>query len=395
MLFLAFALSTPTALMAQQEGMATPQVGYVTLHPTQVGVTIELPGRAVAYEQADIRPRVDGVVMEKLYKPGAMVKAGDPLFRLDDASYQATVASDAATLAEAQADLPVKQAAYDRALKLQGAGTTAADVETARSNLASAEATLKSAQAALDYAKVELGWTTIRAPIDGVADVADVSIGDLVTAAQTDALTTVTTLDPIDVELLEPAADILSLRRKVEDGTIDLTDQITAQLELEGGDVEQVTGRLVTPSPTVSTTTGAVTVRFRFDNPKAVVLPGMFLHGHVKLGTRTVYLVPQRAGEHEADGTFSFFVLEDGKAKKVSLPTDGSQDNAWIVTSGLSDGVQVIVDGQKNLTDGATVAGTAVTIREDGTTADMTSADPAGSAQDAPSAASGSTGQAD
>ncbi|MBT9384330.1 efflux RND transporter periplasmic adaptor subunit [Pseudooceanicola sp. CBS1P-1] len=374
-LALTLALVTPSALLAQQGGMMTPQVGYVTLHAGQVDQTVELPGRAVAYEQADIRPRVDGIVIKKLYKPGSDVKEGDPLFQLDDASYQATVEADAASVAEAEADLPVKQAAYDRAVKLEGSGYTAADVDTAKSDLASAKATLQSAQAALKYARIQLGWTTIRSPIDGVVDVADVSTGDLVTSGQSDALTTVTTLDPIDVELLEPAADILSIRKKVQSGDLKLSDQLQASLIVEGGETYETKGELVTPSPTVSTTTGSVTVRFRFDNPDHVILPGMFLRGTVTLGSREAFLVPQRAGEHDANGNFSFFIVgDDGKAKKVSVPTDGSQDNAWIVTSGLEDGVKVIVDGQKNLQDGAEVKAVPVTITEDGTTQDAAGA---------------------
>ncbi|OCX61270.1 hypothetical protein BFP70_01430 [Thioclava sp. SK-1] len=370
----ALLLLAPRAVMAQ-EAAAKTQVGVVTLSKTTVPVQAKLPGRAVATELADIRPRVDGVVTAKLYQPGAIVSAGDPLFQLDDASYQATVAADAATLASAQADLPVKQAAYDRAKKLEGSGYTADDVDSAKSALASAQAALQSAQAALKFADIQLGWTTIRSPINGVVDVADVSVGDLVTSGQTTALTTVTTLDPIEVDLSAPAADMLAIRDQIDSGALTKDQQITASLTLDNGDVYSGAGTLVTPSSTVSTTTGAVNVRFEFDNPERKILPGMFLRATVTLGTQQAFLVPQRAGSHDANGMLSVFIVgQDGTAQSVSLATQGSYDNSWIVTSGLDDGVQVVVDGQKNLQAGAALAPTAVQITSSGTTQDIKTA---------------------
>ena len=363
-------LNAPAA-WAQQVEQSARSVGVVTLKQQTVPMTVELPGRAVAFEQAEIRPRVDGIVMEKLYTPGAELKKGDPLFRLDDASYQATVAADEATVAQAKADLPVKQAAYDRAKKLEGSGYTTADVESARSDLAAARATLQSAEAALKYARIQLGWAEISSPIDGVADVASVSIGDLVSGGQSDALTTVTTLDPMYVDMMGPVTDMLKFRRQVDSGTIRLGETLSAELMLEDGTTYSAAATMVTPSPSVSTSTGSVNVRFRFDNPDHIVLPGMFLRGTLALGTQEAYLVPQRAGEHGADGKLSVFVVgEDGKAQSLKLDTLGSYENSWIVREGVSEGAQLIVDGQKNLSAGAAVSPVAVTIQADGTTAD-------------------------
>lgn len=363
-------LNAPAA-WAQQVEQSARSVGVVTLKQQTVPMTVELPGRAVAFEQAEIRPRVDGIVMEKLYTPGTELKKGDPLFRLDDASYQATVAADEATVAQAKADLPVKQAAYDRAKKLEGSGYTTADVESARSDLAAAKATLQSAEAALKYARIQLGWAEISSPIDGVADVASVSIGDLVSGGQSDALTTVTTLDPMYVDMMGPVTDMLKFRRQVDSGTIRLGETLSAELTLEDGTTYSAAATMVTPSPSVSTSTGSVNVRFRFDNSDHIVLPGMFLRGTLALGTQEAYLVPQRAGEHGADGKLSVFVVgEDGKAQSLKLDTLGSYENSWIVREGVSEGAQLIVDGQKNLSAGAAVSPVAVTIQADGTTAD-------------------------
>ncbi|MFM2485215.1 efflux RND transporter periplasmic adaptor subunit [Celerinatantimonas yamalensis] len=355
------------------------RVGVVTMKLQSVPITAELPGRAVAYEKADIRPRVNGIIMEKLYQAGAELKKGDPLFRLDDSSYQATVASDEATLVEAQANLPVKQSAYNRAKKLEGSGYTTADVDSAKYNLASAKATLLSAEAALKYAKIQLGWTTIVSPIEGVADVSSVSIGDLVSSGQSDSLTTVTTLDPIFIDMVAPIEDMLNFRNQIKQGSIQPGKKVSAQLQLDDGDTFEGSGALVTYSPTVSTSTGSVTVRFKFDNPDHIILPGMFVRGTLMLGSQQAFLIPQRAGSHEADGSLSIFVIgSDGKSKKVSLKTYGSYQNNWIVRSGVSANEQVIVDGQKNLSEGVPVTPVEVTINSNGTTQDTAPSQPNG-----------------
>lgn len=378
-----FFAALPLSALAQQPPSLPPQqVGVITMKQQEVPIVVELPGRAVAYEKADIRPRVNGIVIEKLYQAGAELKKGDPLFRLDDSSYQATVAADEATVVEAQANLPVKQSAYNRAKKLEGSGYTTADVDTAKSELASAKATLLSAEAALKYSKIQLGWTTIVSPIEGIADVANVSLGDLVSSGQTDSLTTVTTLNPIFIDMVAPVEDMLSFRRQIDQGAVQTGEKLSAQLQVGDNDTLEGSGALVTYSPTVSTSTGSVTVRFQFDNPDHIILPGMFVRGKIKLGSQKAFLIPQRAGSHGADGLFSAFVVgSDGKSKKVSLKTYGSYQNNWIVRSGISANEKVIVDGQKNLSEGVTVSPVEVTINSNGTTQDTASSAPSGMKQ--------------
>ncbi|MEO9653482.1 efflux RND transporter periplasmic adaptor subunit [Marinomonas sp.] len=359
-------------------------VGIIEVEQQSVPIIVELPGRSVAYEQANIRPRVEGVVIKKLYEPGKLVEKGTPLFQLDDSTYQASVATYEASVAEAEADLPVKQAAYDRAKKLEGSGYTSDDVDSAKSSLASAKATLKTAQAALKYARTQLSWTIITAPIQGIVDVSDVSLGDLVTAGQSDNLTTVTTLDPIYVDMVAPVAEVLKMRRNIEKGLVQEGKKLSASLQLSNGETYQGTGMLVSSSPTVSTSTGVVTARFQFDNPDHVILPGMFIQGTLQPGTQQAYLIPQRAGTHGADGKLSVFVVNgEGKAEIVKLDTLGSYNNNWIVTSGLTAHQQLIVDGQKNLVEGSDVDPVLVTIQQDGTTVDVDSADSSASAHSA------------
>ncbi|WP_428926254.1 efflux RND transporter periplasmic adaptor subunit [Marinibacterium sp. SX1] len=367
-------LSTATAAMAQQEAPPM-QVGTITLERQAVPRIVTLPGRAVAYQQVDIRPRVGGVVEEILYTPGADLSVGDPLFRIDDASYRASVAAAQSDLATAQANLPVAQSAKDRAEQLAGRGYTEAEVDSARASLAEAQATLDAAQAALDYAQTELSWTTITSPIEGVAEVASVSVGDLVTSGQSDALTTVTRLDPIEVEMLEASARMLELRQEIASGTLEQNPELEARLLLETGAVYEGTGRLVSPGNTVSTTTGTFTVRFRFDNPDRMILPGMFLRGEITVGTINAFLVPQRAAERSNSGALTVYVVgADGTSEQVTLNEMGAYENAWIVPSGLDDGAQLIVDGLKSMQPGLPVSPVAVEIDENGLTQDLPAA---------------------
>ncbi|MEC9434819.1 MAG: efflux RND transporter periplasmic adaptor subunit [Pseudomonadota bacterium] len=374
-LALAAALSSPAAAQSGPPpgGAAGPmQVGVVEMRRTSTPRVFTLPGRAVAYEQVAIRPRVDGMVTEILYQPGRPLEVGDPLFRLDAASYEADVASAEADLAKAEAALPTAQAAYDRAVRLEGSGVARSEVETARSTLAEAEATLNAARSALKFARTRLGWTTIASPIRGLAEVATVSVGDLVTAAQSDALTTVTRLDPVDVDMLEPSARILSVRRQIEDGVLTPNEKLSATLRLENGEIYAASGALVAPSATVSTTTGTVSIRFRFDNPEGRILPGMFVRGEVELGRIDAFLVPQRAASIAGDGAMTAFVVgADGKARRATLTSVGVSDNAWIVTGGLEEGDRLIVDGLKTLRAGQSVTPVPAEIDADGLVRDL------------------------
>ncbi len=184
----------------------------VSVKAESVPLVSTRPGRAVAQDAVDIRPRVDGFVTEVLYKPGQPIKAGDPMFRIDPTTYEAAVEEARANLASAKAAVPQAEAAYERSRKLQDSGSTRADLEEALATLEQARASVSAAEAALRMAEAELSWTTITSPLDGLPSVAAVSPGDLVTAGQSDALATVTQLDPIDVDMYEPSARLQRIR---------------------------------------------------------------------------------------------------------------------------------------------------------------------------------------
>jgi len=368
----AMVLSALASMACAQGAPSGPmEVGVIEVKLQDVPHIVTLPGRAVAFQEVEVRPRVGGVIEDILYSPGQPLKVGDPLFRIDDSAYLAAEASARADLATAQANLPVAQSAYDRAEELSGRGYTEAEVEEARASLAEAKATLDAAQAALDYARTELSWTTVTSPIAGRADVSTVSVGDLVTAGQSDELTTIVRSDPIYVDMMEASSRILSFRKSIHEGSVTRNDTLRATLLLENGDVYRGTGSLVTPGNSVSTTTGTVTVRFQFDNPHHIVIPGMFLRGEIEMGTMQAILVPQRAATRANSGKLTIFVVgEDGTAKQITLSDEGSYQNAWIVREGLSEGDKLIVDGLSSLREGQVVTPVAATIDADGNVQD-------------------------
>ncbi|SOH94849.1 membrane fusion protein, multidrug efflux system [Monaibacterium marinum] len=363
---------------AQPMGSGPVEVGVIEATLQAVPQVATLPGRAVAFQEVEVRPRVSGVIEEILYTPGQQLEVGDPLFQIDKSAYLAQEASALADVAIAQANLQVAQSAADRAEQLAGRGYTEAEVETARASLLEAQATLDANEAAVEYAQVELSWTTITSPIIGRADVSDVSVGDLVTSGQSDELTTIVRADPIYVDMVEASSRILSVRRGIDDGSLQQADNMQATLFLENGDVFRGVGQMVTPGNSVSTTTGSVTVRFQFENEHHVVIPGSFVRGEITVGSVQAFLVPQRAATRGNSGDLTVFIVgEDGTAEQVTLSDDGSYQNSWIVREGLSEGDRIIVDGLSSLQAGQDVLPVAAMIDEDGLVRDLADTDAA------------------
>ncbi|MDO5620325.1 MAG: efflux RND transporter periplasmic adaptor subunit [Paracoccus sp. (in: a-proteobacteria)] len=351
------------AALAQQ-GPA--EVGVVTLTPREVPFIETLPGRAEAFQTADIRPRVGGVIAEVFYDPGQPVRAGDLLFRIEDDTYSASLQAAQAEVKRADAAVTAARSALTRARSLAGTASTRVTIENAEVALAQAEAQFSAAQAQEKLAQLDLDETQIRSPIDGVPDIAQVTIGSVVTANQAAALTTVRRLDPIFVDVQQSSAAILRRDERVRQGSLTLADRLEVDLTLEDGSTYSRHGRMVTPGSSVSTTTGTTRERFQFDNPERRILPGQFLRVQVTVGTTRALLVPQRATSRAADGTLTVFLARDGRAVQVTLTEAGTADNAWIVTDGAQAGDQVIVDGLQDLRNGAEVTPVPVTISADG-----------------------------
>ncbi len=346
------------------------EVGVVTLREAQVPYQVTLPGRAVAYEQVAIRPRVEGVIDAIPYKPGHRVAKGAVLFRIDGGDYQAQADAARAAVAQAQANLSNSQATLNRYKALENKGVTAQQVSSAEVTVAQARASLLSAKAALDTAQLNLQRTEVTSPITGVAGVSSVSVGALVTANQTTALTTVTRLDPIYVDVEESIRRINEVRNEIEAGKLSTGEKLQVTLAFDSGPDFSGKGTLVALGSEVSTSTGTTTFRFRFDNPERRILPGMFLRVKVTLGSVKAILVPQGPTTRAPDGALNAFVAAGGIARKVTLTTSGTYGNSWIVTGGVKAGDLLIVDGLTRLRDGAKVKTVPVSISADGVVTD-------------------------
>ncbi len=369
---MAMAVSQPQGVLAQGRPAAGPtEVGVVALTSQDVPYTVTLPGRAVAHDQTEVRPRVEGVIEEVTYTSGATVAAGDLLFRLDTDTYTAALDAAKASKASAESTLAAATSTVTRYRKLNGVGITQSDLDTAEASLAQAQATLAASEAALKTAQLNLDRTEIRSPINGIVDLPQFSVGALVTANQSDALTTVTAIDPIYVDVQESSARMLRVRDRIATGTLKPIDPLGIVLTLETGATYQGAGTLVSPRTEVSTTTGSVDFRIQFDNPDRLILPGQFLRVALTLGTTQAILVPQRATSRSSDGSLTAFVVSDGKAKQVTLTSSGTYRNAWIVTDGVTTEDMLIVDGLRNLRAGAEITTVPVTINDDGLVEDM------------------------
>lgn len=360
------------------------EVGVVTMHPQAVPFSAELAGRVVASKVVEVRPQVGGIIKAIDFKAGATVKAGDVLYEIDDATYQAQVDVARATLEKTQAGVTSAQSKYDRYVKL-GGNVSASDLEDAHIALIQAKADAASAAASLQAAEINLNFTKVVAPISGLISESAVTQGALVTAAQTTALATVRLLDPIYVDLVDTSANLLKIRAEHDAGNLKGGSEPkapTVHLTLEDGSTYSETGELTLADVVVSESTGTFSLRATFANPQRVLLPGMFVRASVDLGSDpNGFLVPQRAVTFNAAGDPTVLVAKDGKAVTQVLTTSGSKDNAWIVTGGIADGDQVIVDGLQKISAGSEVKPLEVTIDADGVihqTIDDTAQAPAG-----------------
>lgn len=344
--------------------------GVITLSEAQVPFSVTLPGRAIAYEEVNIRPRVDGTISEIPYEAGRKVEKGDVLFRIEGDTFEVDVAAAEAEVARAEAAVTAAEATLSRYERLQGTGVTIEDVENARVTVLQNKAELSSANAKLKLARLNLERTEIRSPITGIVAVPEVSVGAVVTANQADALTTVTRLDPIYIDVEESSKRLAEVRALMEGGTLQRGEGLDLTLTLENGVQYDQKGTLESPGTRVSTTTGSFEFRIRFDNPERHILPGQFLRVEIELGTTRAVMVPQGATSRAADGTLTAFVAVDGKAEQRELTEHGSYQNAWIVTEGIIPGEALIVDGLMAMRDGADVQPVSVEISENGVITD-------------------------
>ena len=369
-----------------------PTVDVVTLHARPVALTTDLPGRTSPYRTAEVRPQVNGVILKRLFVEGDPVRAGQQLYQIDPAPYEATLASAKAALLKAQASVKTAQSTVGRYRPLAAAyAISREDLDNAMGTLAQNQADVASAQAAIESAAINLAYTKVRSPIAGRSSRSSVTEGALVTADQTTSLVTVTDLNPIYVDVTQPTTTILRLRREVASGQIKATgdNQIPVKLFLEDGSSYEPDGKLQFSEVTVDQGTGAVTVRAIFPNDANLLLPGMFVRERLEEGVRqNAILAPQQGVTHNPKGEATALVVDaDGKVANRILTTDRAVGDYWLVSKGLADGDRLIVSGVQMVQPGMAVTANEVKLDDSTGTSPPAAAVPlAGKPVDAPAA---------
>ncbi len=351
----ALALATAFAPVAVLAQMPPAAVTVMTAEPTDFTQTTRLPGRIKASTVSEVRPQVSGIIKERLFDEGSRVEAGQPLYKIEDQTYLAAVAAARAAVAQAKAnyDLTVLDAKRAEELFSTNAGS-AANRDKAVATRDAAAAALQAADAQLSSAEIELDRTTVRAPVSGVIGLSQSTIGSLVAAQQTTALSTIRTLDPIYVDVTQSANDLL--RWNATDASRNELRGVDATLLLPNGETFGHKGHLQAAEPQVEPTTGMVTLRITFPNPGFVLLPGLYVEVEMpQATTKGAILVPQSAVLRDARGGASVWIVEDGKVAVRPVTILGSSGNNWVTTDGLAAGDQIITSGFQKAGPGAEV----------------------------------------
>jgi membrane fusion protein (multidrug efflux system) len=334
-------------------------VGVVTLQSQSVTLTKELPGRIAASQIAEIRPQVSGIVQSRLFIEGAEVKAGQALYQIDPATFEAEVASAKAAVSRAQASIASNKAKtqrYTELLKINAVSQQ--DFDEADASYKQAEADVLTAQAQLKTAQINLNYSKVSAPIDGQISKSAVTVGALVSANQSNALATVTQLDPIYVDLTQSSTELLQLKQALASGALNSgADQTEVKLMLEDGSVYAHTGTLQFSEVTVDPSTGSVILRAKFDNPEKLLLPGMYVRAVIVEGIKAnAILAPQHGISRNQKGQATAMVVnKEGKVEARILQADRTIGTDWLIEKGLSAGDQLIVEGLQKIRPGAPV----------------------------------------
>ncbi|HNS20939.1 MAG TPA: efflux RND transporter periplasmic adaptor subunit [Sedimentisphaerales bacterium] len=338
---------------------AIPEVVAVTAQPQKVVLTTELPGRTSPYLVAEIRPQVNGLVQKRLFTEGSDVQAGQVLYQIDPAPFQAALDSARAALARSEASLPSIRSRVERYKDLlDDKAVSQQDYDDAVSALNQAEADIQYWRATAETARINLDYTRVTAPISGRIGRSSITDGALVTAYQPVALATIQQLDPIYVDVRQSTATLLRLKQRLEDGRLnqDQANQNKVELILDGTKYSSE-GTLQFRDVTVDPTTGSVIVRAVFPNPQGVLLPGMFVRAVVKEGVNDqAILIPQQAVSRDPKGRpVTMLVDGEGKVQQRTLVLDRAIGSDWLVLSGLAAGDRVITEGVQKVRPGAAV----------------------------------------
>ncbi|WP_421571024.1 efflux RND transporter periplasmic adaptor subunit [Stenotrophomonas sp. PD6] len=353
----AVAVALTACKKPEQQTPPPPEVGVIEAKTDTLPLQRELVGRLSPYRSADVRARVPGVLLKRVYQEGQDVKQGQVLFLIDPAPLQAALNASQAELASAQATYANAKAAAARARSLAPKQfVSKSDLDTAEATERTAAAAVQQAQASLSNAKINLGYAQVTSPIDGRAGKQQVTEGALVGQGDITLLTTVDQLDPLYVNFSMSSDELTQLRRAQAAGAVSLSGdgKSTVQVKLSDGTMYDQPGTLDYSSAVVDPATGAVTLRAVLPNPEKILLPGSFVSFQAVLGERkNAFLVPLQALQRDTIGGYVMVVGKDGKVVRKNVVTEGQQGSGWLVSSGLEPGDQVIVAGVQKVKEGA------------------------------------------
>jgi membrane fusion protein (multidrug efflux system) len=341
-------------------GPPPPAVSVVTIEPETLPVTNDLPGRIAPTRIAEVRPRVSGILTERVFEQGSMVKEGDVLYRIDPAQFQVQRDSARATLQRAQAAQMLARQQQSRQAELRERNVASGQqFDSAVATLAQADADVASAQAGLASAELNLQYSEVKAPISGRIGRALITEGALVSSTGAESLATIQQLDPVYADFTQSASDLLALRQALKLGSLTSADPGEARVRLlfDDGREYQHRGRLLFSEAAVDATTGQVTLRGEFPNPDGYLLPGMYVRVLIEQGIQAnAIAVPQQAVQRDSGGQAQVFVVgDDKKVAQRAVKTGRVIGNRWVISEGLKPGERVVVEGFQKLRPGAEV----------------------------------------
>lgn len=346
---------------AKAPGQAgSPEVAVVEMKPERVAITTELPGRTSAYLIAEVRPQVSGIIQQRFFKEGSDVKAGEVLYQIDPATYQAAHDSARAALARAEANVTSIRFRAERYRELvEIRAVSRQEYDDATAALKQAEAEIAAGKAAVETARINLGYTRVTAPIAGRIGKSLVTVGALVTAGQGMPLATVQQIDPVYVDVTQSSAVLLQLQKAMASGALkrDNANRARVKLILEDGTPYPLEGTLQFQDVTVDPTTGSTILRIVFPNPKRVLLPGMFARAVLEEGvSEKALLVPQQGVSRDPKGNpLALIVDAENKVQQRVLTLVRTIGDRWLVSDGLAPGDRVVVEGMQRVRPGAVV----------------------------------------
>ena len=337
-----------------------PEVGIIIVKPERVALTTELSGRTSAYLIAEVRPQVSGIIKKRLFTEGSDVKAGEVLYQIDPATYQAAYNSAKASLTRAEANVVparLKAERYKELVKINAVSKQ--DYDDVSAALKLTEADIDAAKASVETARINLDYTKVTAPISGRIGRSTVTDGALVTAGQPAALSTIQQLSSMYVDVTQSSADLLRLKQNLASGLLknNATTQARVKLMLEDGSVYPLSGTLKFSEVTVDQSTGSITLRAIFPNPKQTLLPGMFVRAILEEGINdNAILIPQRGVTRNPKGDAMVMVVgTDEKVEPRPIKVARTVGDNWLVSDGLKAGDRVILDGVQRARPGSSV----------------------------------------